>query len=119
MRSRDTSLKIEQNEQEHGIVKNEDSIVKSERPYKSRKRRINEDSMVKSERPYKSRKGRINEWYSIEAVKILFEFMMVNLYVKVMFVSMVLLSVDIYSLQFEKGCFSGLTCSKPPSPLAS
>ncbi|NP_001143999.1 hypothetical protein Zm00014a_032614 [Zea mays] len=37
-RSRDTSIKIEQNEQEHRILKNEDGMVKSERPYKSRKR---------------------------------------------------------------------------------
>ncbi|CAN6334240.1 unnamed protein product [Urochloa humidicola] len=34
----DTS--IEQNEQEHRILKNEDSMVKSERPHKSRKRSI-------------------------------------------------------------------------------
>ncbi|CAD6267662.1 unnamed protein product [Miscanthus lutarioriparius] len=38
-RSRDTSTKIEQNEQEHRILKNEDGMVKSEQPYKSRKRR--------------------------------------------------------------------------------
>ncbi|CAD6269920.1 unnamed protein product [Miscanthus lutarioriparius] len=38
-RSRDTSTKIEQNKQEHRILKNEDGMVKSEQPYKSRKRR--------------------------------------------------------------------------------
>ncbi|XP_066359231.1 uncharacterized protein [Miscanthus floridulus] len=37
--TRDTSTKIEQNEQEHRILKNEDGMVKSEQPYKSRKRR--------------------------------------------------------------------------------
>ncbi|CAN6343129.1 unnamed protein product [Urochloa humidicola] len=36
----DTSIKIEQNEQEHRILKNEDSMVKSERSHKSRKRSI-------------------------------------------------------------------------------
>jgi len=51
-RSRDTSTKIEQNEQEHRILKNEDGMVKSEQPYKSRKRR------------------HIEEWHFIEAVKI-------------------------------------------------
>jgi len=39
-RSRDGSIKIEQNEQEHRILKNEDSMVKSERTHKSRKRSI-------------------------------------------------------------------------------
>jgi len=39
-RSRDDSNKIEQNEQEHRILKNEDSMVKSERTHKSRKRSI-------------------------------------------------------------------------------
>ncbi|CAL5093287.1 unnamed protein product [Urochloa decumbens] len=37
-KSMDTSIKREQNEQEHRILKNEDSMVKSERPHKSRKR---------------------------------------------------------------------------------
>ncbi|OEL38064.1 hypothetical protein BAE44_0000915 [Dichanthelium oligosanthes] len=40
--SRDISIKIEQHEQEHRIRKNGDSMVKSERPHKSRKRRIEE-----------------------------------------------------------------------------
>ncbi|RLM98579.1 DNA-directed RNA polymerase I subunit rpa43 [Panicum miliaceum] len=39
-RSRNVNIKIEQNEQEHRILKNEDSMVKSERAHKSRKRSI-------------------------------------------------------------------------------
>ncbi|OEL25102.1 hypothetical protein BAE44_0013878 [Dichanthelium oligosanthes] len=39
-RSRDISTKIEQNEQEHRILKNEESMAKSERPHKSRRRSI-------------------------------------------------------------------------------
>ncbi|TKW28950.1 hypothetical protein SEVIR_3G362800v4 [Setaria viridis] len=39
-KSRDISIKIEQNEQEHRILQNENSMVKSERPHKSRKRSI-------------------------------------------------------------------------------
>ncbi|EES17120.1 hypothetical protein BDA96_08G128400 [Sorghum bicolor] len=42
-RPRDTSIKFEQNEQEHRILKNEDGMVKSERPHKSRKRRHTEE----------------------------------------------------------------------------
>ncbi|WVZ90480.1 hypothetical protein U9M48_036779 [Paspalum notatum var. saurae] len=41
-RSRDISIKIEQNEQEHRVLKNEDSTMTSERPHKSRKRSIEE-----------------------------------------------------------------------------
>ncbi|KAJ1265573.1 hypothetical protein BS78_08G086300 [Paspalum vaginatum] len=41
-RSRDLSIKIEQNEQESRTLKNEDSIMTSERPQKSRKRSIEE-----------------------------------------------------------------------------
>lgn len=41
-RSRDISIKIEQNEQERKTLKNEVSMVTSERPHKSRKRRIEE-----------------------------------------------------------------------------
>ncbi|WVZ91365.1 hypothetical protein U9M48_037548 [Paspalum notatum var. saurae] len=41
-RSRDISIKIKQNEQEHRIMKNEDSRMTSERPHKSRKRSIEE-----------------------------------------------------------------------------
>ncbi|RLN31050.1 DNA-directed RNA polymerase I subunit rpa43 [Panicum miliaceum] len=40
IKSGDASIKIEQNEQEHRILKNEDSMVKSERTHKSRKRSI-------------------------------------------------------------------------------
>ncbi|KAF8776497.1 hypothetical protein HU200_003206 [Digitaria exilis] len=39
-RKTDIGVKIEQNEQEHRILKNEDSMVKPERPHKSRKRSI-------------------------------------------------------------------------------
>uniref|UniRef100_A0A0A9D5H2 DNA-directed RNA polymerase subunit n=1 Tax=Arundo donax TaxID=35708 RepID=A0A0A9D5H2_ARUDO len=40
--SRDIEMKVEQNEQEHRALNNEDSVVKSARPHKSRKRSVDE-----------------------------------------------------------------------------